>query len=433
MKAVCSECRKETELKSPMRYECECGGLLEIVHDFSGLDPDKLKRLFHERRSERSTIYASGVWRYKELIAPELGEQSIITKQEGNTGLYESRRAAEYASVRRVWLKAQSENPSGSFKDNGMTAAVSHGYELGYRRFACSSTGNTSSSLAMYAAIGSQASVVLVPRNGVSDNKVLQSIAYGAELRTFEGTYDDGIAFLKAHAEELGLYVCNSINPLRIEGQKSIIFEIAQDMDWKLPEWFILPGGALSNAAALGRGLYDLFSLGFIDKLPRVAVVQAEGASPFHRLVASLAGHDTPHSQHAASPRIQPEPQPHTRASALNIGNPPSWRKALHTLNLTHGVTVSVSDFDIMEAKAVIDRSGIGCEPASAASLAGLRKLVLDGIIHPEQTAVCLLTGHLLKDTEAIKEYHIGQRWGKFMANAPRHVDLNRISGLEIL
>ena len=402
-------------------------GLFEITHDFRGLDPDRLKRLFHDRLSDRSTLYASGVWRYKELIAPELAEQAIITKREGNTGMYETKRAAEYASVRRLWMKAQSENPSGSFKDNGMTAAVSHGLELGYHRFACSSTGNTSASLAMYAAIAGQASFVLVPRRGVSDNKVLQSVAYGAELCTFEGTYDNGIDFLNAHAEELGLYVCNSINPLRIEGQKSIVFEIAQEMDWKLPDWFVLPGGALSNAAALGRGLHDLLSLGFIDKLPRVAVVQAEGASPFHRLVERLAVSQEPYRPQPSSLEFHPETRPHTRASALNIGNPPSWRKALHTLDLTEGVTVSVSDFDIMEAKAVIDRSGIGCEPASAASLAGLRKLVLEGIVHPEQTAVCLLTGHLLKDTEAIKEYHVDQAWGKLLVNVPRDIDLNRI------
>ena len=318
-------------------------------------------------------------------------------------------------------MKAQSENPSGSFKDNGMTAAVSHGRYLGYDRFACTSTGNTSSSLAMYASLAGSSSLVLVPDRDISPNKVLQTIAYGAEVCSFTGTYDDGIQFLEEKAEQVGLYLCNSINPLRIEGQKSIIYEIAQDLDWKLPDWIILPGGALSNAAALGRGLQDLFSLGFITKLPQVAVVQAEGASPFHRMVAG-------------SQRIlTPEQKPYTRATALNIGNPPSWRKAVHTLELTQGTTISVSDDEIMEAKARIDRSGIGCEPASAAGVAGLRKLVRQGIIHPDQTAVCILTGSMLKDTEAIDAYHLrsNDTHNDSLSNPIRQVSLSDASWLK--
>jgi threonine synthase len=303
-----------------------------------------------------------------------------------------------------------------------MTAAVSHGRWLGYGRFACTSTGNTSSSLAMYAALAGVKSIVLVPDRDVSAGKVLQTLAYGAELCTFKGMYDDGIRFLQANAEELGLYVCNSINPLRIEGQKSIIYEIAQELDWKLPDWIVLPGGALSNAAALGRGLQDLFSLGFIERMPQVAIVQAEGASPFHHMIASMrGGHNNGQPQSA---QLTSEPRPQTRASALNIGNPPSWRKALWTLTLTQGTTVSVSDPEIMEAKAYIDRSGIGCEPASAAALAGLRKLVRQDDVHPEQTAVCILTGNMLKDTDAISEYHLQNDPSSTLRNTIRQVDL---------
>ncbi|QYR19663.1 threonine synthase [Paenibacillus sp. sptzw28] len=421
MRAACSECGIQTSL-SPMQYSCSCGGLLQVIHAASEPDTDKLKRIFHERRSERNTLYASGVWRYKELIAPDLPDHMIVCKNEGNTGMYQSESLTEYAGVRGLSLKAQSENPSGSFKDNGMTAAVSHGRWLGYDRFACSSTGNTSSSLAMYAALAGVKSIVLVPDRDVSAGKVLQTLAYGADLCTFRGTYDDGIRFLQENAEELGLYVCNSINPLRIEGQKSIIYEIAQELDWKLPDWIVLPGGALSNAAALGRGLQDLFSLGFIERLPQVAVVQAEGASPFHRMVASMRCS----GNNGLPPCIEfhSEQQPQTRASALNIGNPPSWRKALRTLTLTQGTTVSVSDQEIMEAKAYIDRSGIGCEPASAAALAGLRKLVRQGDVHPEQTAVCILTGNMLKDTDAISEYHLRNDPSSALRNTMRQVDL---------
>ncbi|AZN43734.1 threonine synthase [Paenibacillus albus] len=378
---------------SPMWYSCNCGGLLQLVQDFRALDVELLKRQFHERRAERHTLMASGVWRYKELIAPDLPTPYIVSRNEGNTGLYQSERVRSFTGVRQLWLKAQSENPSGSFKDNGMTAAVSHGRSLGYRKFACTSTGNTSSSLAIYAATAGLTSVVLVPDRDVALNKVLQTLAYGAQVRTFTGTYDDGIRWLDKYAEAEGLYVCNSVNPYRIEGQKSIVFELAQDLNWTLPDWIVLPGGALSNASALGKGLHDLYTLGFIDKLPRVAVIQAEGASPFHQMIAS--GGDA----------LTPEVKPSTVASALNIGNPPSWRKARDVLHLTNGVTAAVSDNEIMEAKLLIDRSGIGAEPASAAAVAGLRKLVNEGAIHSEETAACIVTGHLLKDSDALRTY----------------------------
>ncbi|SDW24255.1 threonine synthase [Paenibacillus sp. CF384] len=418
MQAACISCGDQVMLdRKPMHYHCGlCGGLLRIVHDFRQVDSARLKRIFDERRGMRNCTTASGVWRYKELIAPELPDTAIVTRNEGNTGLYEPATVREFAGIRRLYLKAQSENPSGSFKDNGMAVAVSHGKWLGYSTFACTSTGNTSSSLAMYAAAAGMQAMVLVPSNEVSPNKVLQTLAYGAALNTFNGTYDDGIVWLSDNAELQSMYVCNSINPLRIEGQKSIIFELAHDLDWKLPDWIVLPGGALSNAAALGQGLHDLYTLGFIDRLPRVAVIQAEGASPFHRMVA------------ASLRTLTPELKPSTRASALNIGNPPSWLKALRLLDMTEGITAAVSDAEIMEAKAHIDRSGIGCEPASAAAVAGLRKLVREGVIAPEETAACILTGSMLKDTDAIREYHID---GKLSAaphlrNVIRSVTLGR-------
>ncbi|MFH5185524.1 threonine synthase [Paenibacillus sp. TAB 01] len=376
-------------VRSP--FLCECGGLLDVVREWSGIDSEQLKRVWDERLSERMTPYAGGVWRYKELIFPDLEARWITTKYEGNTGLYPSESLARLAGVRKLLLKAQSENPSGSFKDNGMTVAVSHGRSLGYKRFTCTSTGNTSASLAMYAAIGGCSSHVFLPGRHISPNKVRQTAAYGAELIRFDGTYDDGIRFSERYSERLGLYVCNSINPFRIEGQKSIVYEIAHQLGWQLPDWIVLPGGALSNAAALGKGLLELKQLGFIDKLPRVAIVQAEGASPFHRMVAG--GRSV----------LTPEANPHTVAFALNIGNPPSWKKALRSvIGGLNGVTAAVSDAEIMEAKALIDRSGIGCEPASAASLAGLKQLADRGIVDAEETAVCILTGHLLKDTEAV-------------------------------
>ncbi|BFH59644.1 threonine synthase [Paenibacillus azoreducens] len=390
MKMVCADCGYE---RSWMEYaiKCTCGGRLEIKQDFGGLDGEKLKALFQKRLAERVSVYASGVWRYKELILPELPEENIITKYEGNNGLYTSERIRRSMGIRNLYFKALSENPSGSFKDNGMTAAVSHGRYLGYSRFACSSTGNTSSSLAMYAAMGGASAYVFVPESGISMNKVLQTWAYGAQVIRFDGTYDDGISFLERKGKELGLYVCNSVNPLRIEGQKSIIYETAQYLNWELPDWIVIPGGALSNVSALGKGLEDLKQLGMIAKLPRIALVQAEGASPFHRMMAE--GKD----------RLIPEPHPDTTASALKIGNPPSWPIARRVLQLCQGVTCSVTDEEILESKRRIDQAGIGCEPASAASLAGLNKLMREGTIDKEETALCMLTGNLLKDTDILR------------------------------
>ncbi len=414
----CIDCQAELsidEARNP--YICSCGGLLDIVQDFRSVDTERLKREFDNRLSERLSPYASGVWRYKELIHPLLPDAFMTTKYEGNTGLYSSGVLASYAGVRNLMLKAQSENPSGSFKDNGMAVAVSHGRSVGYTRFTCTSTGNTSSSLAMYAALSGCSSYVFLPDRGISMNKVLQTLAYGAHLISFPGTYDDGIRFSEMYSEALGFYVCNSVNPFRIEGQKSILYEIAHQLRWQLPDWIVVPGGALSNATALGKGLKDLYELGFIHKLPNVAIVQADGASPFHAMVEGGLS------------ELKPEPNPATRASALNIGNPPSWKKALqYTLKPTQGITVSVTDEEIMDAKAQVDRSGIGCEPASAASVAGLRKLAGQGIIDKDSTAVCILTGHILKDTDAIREYHLEEETKGRFPNSIHYSKLDEAS-----
>ncbi|RKP47322.1 threonine synthase [Cohnella endophytica] len=407
------------ETQDDRAYSCMCGGLLEVVQDFKGLDAEELKMRFRHRLSERMSPYASGVWRYKELIHPELPDGEIVTKREGNTGLYAPEVVRRSLGIRKVWLKAQSENPSGSFKDNGMTVAVSHGRYRGYRRFTCTSTGNTSSSLAMYAAWAECESVVLVPNERVSINKVLQTLAYGAKVVGFDGTYDEGIRFYERYGSELGLYICNSINPFRIEGQKSIVYEIAQSLDWELPDWIVIPGGALSNVTALGKGLEDLFQLGLIERMPRVALIQAEGASPFHRMMS------------LGEQQLTAFESPSTIASAMNIGNPPSWKKARDFLTRHGGVTCSVTDEEIMAAKTLIDRSGIGCEPASAATVAGLRKLLADKTIDREETAACILTGNLLKDTEALKHTYRSElsEWDRGGLAMPMKLTPERVLG----
>jgi threonine synthase len=242
----------------------------------------------------------------------------------------------------------------------------------------------------MYTAWAGMRCIVLVPPGGVAAGKLAQTFAYGAEVYGIEGGYDVGVRLLNRHGEALGLYVCNSVNPFRIEGQKSLIIGAAHQLGWTLPDWIVLPGGALSNASALGKGLLEMKAIGLIDRVPRIAVVQAEGASPFHRMVAS------------GGAELVPEPAPRTAASAIRIGNPPSWRKAARVLRETGGVTCAVSDDEIMAAKRVVDRAGIGCEPAAAAGLAGLKKLAAEGVIGRDETAIVVLTGHMLKDADAL-------------------------------
>ncbi|GIP37662.1 threonine synthase [Paenibacillus sp. J31TS4] len=386
----CMDCGQE-EAWNSSRFRCACGGTFDIRQTLHRDDAERLKRLFDERLRHRTGVYASGVWRYKELIAPELPEEAVITRGEGNTGLYEAESLRRRAGVRKLWIKALGENPSGSFKDHGMTAAVSHGTAIGKSRFICASTGNTAASLAMYASWAGAAGWILVSPGEVAANKLLQTLAYGGTVIPVEGGYDAGIRFLTDHAEPMGVYLCNSVNPWRIEGQKSIVYELAHQLNWEMPDWLVLPGGALSNATAAGKALAELHTLGFIRKLPRIAIVQAEGASPFHRMVE------------AGERELTSVTAPLTRASALRIGDPPNWRKALaYAIQGTNGVTTAVTDEAILAEKRAIDRAGIGCEPASAASLAGLAKLVRLGVIHPDETAVCLLTGGLLKDTDAL-------------------------------
>lgn len=397
MRMRCMSCGKdwaEGERGNP--FICECGGVLDVKQEFRDLDTEALKRVFHQRLSARTGMYASGVWRYKELILPDLPEERVVTRYEGNTALFDaSPDMTRSAGIGKLWFKAQSGNPSGSFKDNGMTAAVSYGRHLGYTRFTCSSTGNTASSLAMYAAAAGGEAHVFLPGKHISYSKVLQTLAYGGRIHTIDGTYDDGVRFSEQHAEELGLFVCNSINPYRIEGQKSIVFELAQTLDWRLPDWILIPGGALSHGAAVGKGVDELYRLGFIRSKPRIAIVQAEGASPFYKM--TVEGKEA----------LVPEPKPFTRASALNIGNPPSWQKALrYAIRGTDGLVLCVSDEEIMEAKREIDRAGIGCEPASAAGLAGLKQLSARGLAGRSDSAVCILTGHLLKDADVLEELY---------------------------
>jgi threonine synthase len=389
----CMECERQYPIDSVI-YTCEtCGGLLDVTHDLETLRTIVNRELFDRRLGSLDAPYNSGVWRYKELINADLDTSLIISRPEGNTNLYHLPRLADYAGVDTLYLKHEGENPTGSFKDRGMTGGVTQARLLGMRRVACASTGNTSASLAAYAALAGLEGIVFFQNKDVATGKLAQALAYGATAVRIDADFDQNLALVREVSLALGIYVLNSINPFRLEGQKTVMFEVLQQLRWTVPDWIVLPGGNLGNTAAFGKGLKELYDLGLIDRMPRIAVIQAEGANPLYQ--AYLDNFE----------EFEPV-KAHTIATAIKIGNPVNYPKAVRTLRNTNGVVEEVTDQEIMDAKALIDATGIGCEPASACSLAGLKKLVDRGLIRRDETVVGLLTGHVLKDTEVVIKYH---------------------------
>jgi threonine synthase len=379
-------------------YQCPaCGGLLEAHYEGPRAEPGALKKVWRERRMSNAPLDQSGVWRYREMI-PFLDDLAhAVTLREGNTPLLHAPRAAQYSGLDALVFKHQGFNPTGSFKDNGMTCGVSQAVRLGRHRVACVSTGNTSASMAAYASAAGLEPLIFIPHGNISYGKLAQALEYGARTFQVEANFDQILALVRALAEKLGIYLLNSINPFRIEGQKTIIVEMLDQRDWNVPDWIVLPGGNLGNTSAFGKALRELHQQGFIDKYPRLAVVQAEGSAPFY---------DFMRSDHAHFQSIE---HPETLATAIKIGDPISWPKALLELTTTNGVVERVNEQEIADAKAIIGLCGIGCEPASAATLAGIRKLTAAGTIRPDADVVAVLTGNVLKDPDYIYRYHTGQ------------------------
>lgn len=391
-----ANCRKRFEL-SEVIYSCAtCGSLLEVSNSFDGVDGSGLRELWQERRLSRRRIDVSGVWRFREMLPFVTDEQHIVTLPEGNTPLFEAPAAAAYAGLDGLQFKHQGYNPTASFKDNGMTAGVTQARVLGMRRVACVSTGNTSASMAAYAAAAGMQAVIFLPAGKIAYGKLAQALEYGALTIQVEANFDRILALVRELAVALGIYVLNSVNPFRIEGQKSIVVEMLEQRGWRVPDWIVLPGGNLGNISALGKGLRELRQLGLIDSLPRVAVIQAEGSAPFH-------------AQFRDGGELRAVRKPETLATAIRIGDPVSWRKAAFEVGTVRGVVESVTEQEIADAKAVIGRCGIGCEPASAATLAGIRKLVKSGAVEASAEVAAILTGHLLKDPDYVYRYHSSQ------------------------
>ena len=423
----CIACGQEFE-RAGAEFRCpRCGDLLEVVYP-QWADSEartlvwaaQLKRTWWERRLSRQAEDASGVWRFRELL-PRLGDgQRIITLREGNTPIFELPRCARSAGVERLLAKHQGLNPTGSFKDTGMTVAISVARQQGFSWVACASTGNTSASMAAYAAHGGLRSLMLIPEGKIAWGKLSQALDYGALTCQLRTDFDGCLRILTELVRRHPIYLLNSINPYRLEGQKTAAIELLEQLDWQVPDHIIVPGGNLGNCSALGKGLEELRSLGLIETLPKLSVIQAEGANALVRTVRETGG--------KRLVAVQAE----TAATAIRIGNPVSWKKAVRVLEVTAGRCEQVSEAEIAVAKAEIGGDGVGCEPASAVTLAGLKKLVRQGFVQPHERVVLVLTGHLLKDPEYTLKFHRRELLSEAAESERRSLDAYRRAPLEV-
>src|SRR5271166_6910695 len=385
-------------------FRCvQCGDLFEVEYPGWGQrgghdrpNPGALKWLWQERRCSGEPLDASGVWRFREALPILESFGNAVSLREGNVPLYHLLRAAKALGIDRIFAKHQGMNPTGSFKDTGMTAALSVAHERGFAWVACASTGNTSASMAAYAARAGMRSLVLIPEGKIAWGKLSQAMDYGALTCQLRTDFDGCVRVLAEVVERYPIYLLNSVNPYRLEGQKTPAMEIAEELEWQVPDHLIVPGGNLANSSALGKAFLEMKHLGLTDRVPKISIVQAEGANPLYRSMQAM------HEQ-AITPA-----EANTRASAIRIGNPASWRKAVRVIHATGGWVEQVSEAEIALAKAEIGAEGIGCEPASAVTLAGLKKFVRTGFVMPDESVVLVLTGNLLKDPDFTMEFHRG-------------------------
>jgi threonine synthase len=408
-------CGKTVDL-ADTSFRCPgCGGLLDVAYEWDRLPVPKSLRHFETKWSNRSDpLDFSGVWRFRELF-PFAPDDKILSIGEGQTLCQRADAVAAYAGLNpgRLFLQYEGMNPSGSFKDNGMTAAFTHARTVGASRAACASTGNTSASLAIYcAATHLMRAVIFIGSGKISYGKLSQALEHGALTVQIAGDFDDALRQVQDVSRQLGIYLVNSVNPFRLEGQKTIMFRILEALRWEVPDWVVVPGGNLGNVSSFGKAFIELKELGLIDRAPRLAVVNAAGADTFYQL----------HEKHGLRwnggaferPKIDAymtamdagNRRADTLASAIEINRPVNLPKALRALERCGGVVREATDAEILDAKAKVGAGGLGCEPASAASVAGLRKLVKEGVIAPGDRVACVLTGHVLKDPDATVAYH---------------------------
>jgi len=384
-------------------FQCpKCGSLMDVVYDWDRLQPPRSLSDFEAKWADRlNPLSFSGVWRFRELL-PFAAPAQVLTIGEGQTVLQRADAVASYVGV-----------TSGSFKDNGMTAAFTHARMVGARRAACASTGNTSASLAVFcSASGLMKAVVFIGSGKISYGKLAQALDHGALTVQIAGDFDDAMQRVQQVARRLGIYLVNSVNPFRLEGQKTVMYRVLEALRWQPPDWVVVPGGNLGNVSAFGKAFAELSDLGLLKKLPHLAVINAAGADTFYQLYEKFgvrwndgrtdANKIDGYYRGLDAERIRAS----TIASAIEINHPVNLPKALRALDRCCGLVREATDQEILDAKAKVGAGGLGCEPASAASVAGARKLRQEGVIAPGDRVVCVLTGHQLKDPTATVAYH---------------------------
>ena len=440
LQCIVPSCGKKYAI-TERRTSCDCGELLDVR--YNGTFPKSLQEKFSERLNHHQNIFnESGVWRYRELLnfaGVDTENYDDYSKKlvsldgaEGRTKPFHLTRVADYVGVKseNFWLQFEGDNPTGSFKDNGMATAFTHARMVGAKKVVCASTGNTSSSAAAFAAneLDMQA-VIFVGAGKIAKGKLAQSLAYGAKVLQVNGDFDVAMDMVKKLSKESTIYVVNSLNSFRLEGQKTMMFRVLDYLRWQVPDWIVFPGGNLGNTSAFGKAFMELYEYGWIKKKPRMAVFVAEGAPTLsdlynlHELRWNRGNIDNSIIDDYYAEVDRKGIKAKTRASAIEILKPVNLKKALRTLEFTDGVVTTVSDEAIMDAMAMVSKNGFGCEPASAATVAGTKKLVEQGVIGTDETVVGISTGHILKDVTAIVDYHFNPK--KRFANTPITVEPN--------
>lgn len=410
-------CRATFDVSETLTACPDCGSLLDIDYEWDKLPVPKSLREFESKwTNRRNPLDFSGVWRFRDLL-PFARDEDIVTIGEGQTILQSNNAVGQYVGMNAggLFLQYEGLNPSGSFKDNGMTAASTHARMVGAKMAACASTGNTSASLAIYASTAQVFKVVVFVGSGkIAFGKLSQALDYDAKTLQILGDFDDALERVREVAGERGIYLCNSVNPFRLEGQKTIMYRVLEGLNWQVPDWIVVPGGNLGNSSAFGKAFSELKSLGLIVRVPRLAVINAAGANTLYQLyeerdvrwdggMSDDGTTDTFFAEMDAEKR-----KASTLASAIEINRPVNLRKCLRALDTCDGVVRQVTDQEILDAKAQVGAGGFGCEPASAASVAGAKLLRAEGVIAPSDRVVCILTGHQLKDPDATVAYHSG-------------------------
>ncbi len=432
-KCINPDCGAEFDCGQSL-FKCPaCGELLDAVYNWDKIEvPDKLSDFGKRWATRNNRLDFSGVWRFRELLK-FCEDKYKVTIGEGQTILEQNDHVAEYVDVKPgcLYLQYEGLNPSGSFKDNGMTAAFSHATMVGAKSCACASTGNTSASMTLYAHNCGLKSTVFIGSGRIAFGKLSQAMDYGAQTIQILGDFDDCMRQVQDVCLQLGLYLLNSLNPFRLEGQKTIMYRIIEQLGWEVPDWIIVPGGNLGNSSAFGKAFYELKKLGLIKKIPRMAIINAAGAKTLNDLVNNkkLLWNNGNVEQKIIddyyADLTERNFSPHTCASAIEISRPVNLKKCLRTIALCNGIVRAVTDEEICDAKALIGKYGLGCEPASAATIAGLKHLRQQGIIAADERIACVLTGHLLKDPNVTVNYH-KEKQGQFSnppIEAPNELD----------